>query len=1458
MTDSRATHDSHLPLGDGPPATHGDSPSSAAADGVSRPAEQSRPQPFRDTHDVDPQPGDALRPAGDLQAGWSPRTVDAAESRVILARQALEQHLSAARGRLRRAGAARGLLLGALGGLLVLGLLAALVVQGVVSPPSRLTLLAGGLLVAAASALRGGWRTPAPREVARLIEQQWPDLNSGLLAALDQRPSHPDGRYGFLQGEVIAQAARHATLHDWRDIQSLKTLRWLQVSALAVLGGLAWGAWSLPSQPAANNVANLSPDALATPTATGTLTVEPGSVEVERGSSVLIMARLTGPLPDAATVEFLTPASASPGSSAPASGSGTIAANASPDSSSGQSAETGAAMPVAPLTMSRSLDDPLFAVRLPEVVAPLSYRVRAGRLVSETFTLAVFEYPRLERLDARLVYPEYTGLSPRDLADVRTLSAVEGTTIELLCRLNKPVAKAQWTTEGEPPVELRPDAADPTMWRGELRAVTSRRLSLVLRDAEGRANTQPAELTVQVVPNQPAVVKALFPTRDVDVSPLEELDVQAQVYDDFGVPRAGLTFSLAGQPPVEVPLASDLAGQSRQQVASTIACETLNAQPDQLLAWYFWADDIGPDGQPRRAMGEMYFAEVRRFEEVFRQADPASAAQQRQQPSPAGEPGRENPEGPAGEVAELQKQIVSATWNIIRRETGSATSEKFAADVEEVAKAQREVFDKANVLSEQTQEAELKQAVAQARTAMQQAAEQLARAAETRAREPLTEALVNARAAWEALLKLRAREQRVARQNRSQGQSSAQANRSPRQQGQLDQLDLEEPDERYQQPQLAQNQPDAAEAQQDRQVLNRLRELARRQHDLNQQVRDLQAALEAETSAARQEEVRRQLKRLQEEQQQLLRDVDDLQGELARPENQERLAGERQQLDEVRQQVQRATESLQKQQAGPAAAAGARAEQRLEELRDRFREQGSESVREGLERLAEEARELQRRQTALDQRLEEAISPSAPNRSLRQSTGRSEIARDLTQQRERLGSLLEEMQQSVSELEASEPLVSRKLYEAAREVQNKNLPRALDAARQSVERGLLEDARDLDAQTSRSLSEFRKAVEEATESVLGGESDALRRARDELRQLSRAVDSELRREDPAGTRAEGDSPAGRPGDREPNTGDEDSRDLADTAGPGSEPRGATPSARPGNSSTARGSRPGAPTGDDPDAEPNAEPGSEPGATPGENPSAGESNRGPTPNRPGTTPGTTAGGNRPGAERGQTPSGEPNASESEPNAAPSGNRQPPGARPAGPARPGEAPPAGERSEATEPGQGQPGQGQPGGPSRRGAARGAPTRGGATGAGNSTLAEQAANEALAPRGPGTAGEEDALNDLAAPFNGGDFRRFTERLRDVEELIDDPRLRAEAARIRERARALKAESQRHSTTPRWDLIRGEIARPLAELSQQVSEELLRRTSRESVVPLDRNPPPPGYSEKVRRYYERLGRGE
>jgi hypothetical protein len=120
----------------------------------------------------------------------------------------------------------------------------------------------------------------------------------------------------------------------------------------------------------------------------------------------------------------------------------------------------------------------------------------------------------------------------------------------------------------------------------------------------------------------------------------------------------------------------------------------------------------------------------------------------------------------------------------------------------------------------------------------------------------------------------------------------------------------------------------------------------------------------------------------------------------------------------------------------------------------------------------------------------------------------------------------------------------------------------------------------------------------------------------------------------------------------------------------------------------------------------------------------------------------------------------------------------------------------------------------------------------------------------------GPEEVARELS-PLTGEDFRDWSDRLRDAEEMIDDPELRAEAARIRERARGIRQEVRRHSKEPEWDLVRMTIVKPLEELRQQVIEEVERRSSKDSLVPIDRDPVPPEYSEAVRRYYERLGSG-
>ena len=95
----------------------------------------------------------------------------------------------------------------------------------------------------------------------------------------------------------------------------------------------------------------------------------------------------------------------------------------------------------------------------------------------------------------------------------------------------------------------------------------------------------------------------------------------------------------------------------------------------------------------------------------------------------------------------------------------------------------------------------------------------------------------------------------------------------------------------------------------------------------------------------------------------------------------------------------------------------------------------------------------------------------------------------------------------------------------------------------------------------------------------------------------------------------------------------------------------------------------------------------------------------------------------------------------------------------------------------------------------------------------------------------------------------------MRDVEEMIDTPELRNDVARVRERAREMRTDFKKHSKNPQWPLVKSQIATPLAELRNRVSEELARREKSDSLVPIDRDPVPGKYSDLVRRYYEKLG---
>ncbi len=760
--------------------------------------------------------------------------------------------------------------------------------------------------------------------LAQRIETTYPDLGASLLTAIEQQPVD-NGSYGYLQQEVLRRAYLHSYQQPWEKIMPKSRLI---TARLANFFGLALFALVLVGLFSAKPLSATGPEGLAfedvkiIQSPKYSITVEPGTTEVERGTSLLVMARFKGPLPPDATLVY--------------------------QKDDGDERR---------LAMSKSLKDPVFGNRILSIDGPLKYHVEFAEEASDSYQVTVFEYPRLVQADAKLEYPSYTHLEEKLVQDVRRLSVVEGTIVTLLCKLNKPVVEAKLVEDKtETTISLKATSKEPLVYQVTIPVEKSLRLTLHLKDADGRANQNPPEFVINALPNRPPDLKLAFPSRDVQVSPVEELDLKATAWDDYGLAKTGLSFSLAGKPIQDVTIGESLPAKERVPVEHLLSFEALNAEPDQLVSYFFWAEDIGPDGEPRRVSSDMYFAEVRHFEEIFRQGQQPTAEQMRQQQQQQ-QQGSQNARE-AERLAELQKQVINATWKVIRRETRDEPTETFAEDVQLLLESQLSALEQTTTLEENLQDEQSLVHVDKVRQHMQEAVVELRQAHEGPTINALQPAIAAEQSAYQALLKLRAREHEVVRSNqRQQQQSQSQSARqsaNSRAQQQLGQLELKEDENRYETQRQANalESPEAQEQAEDRQVLNRLRELSQRQNDLNERMKELQSALEEAQSQAEREEIERRLKRLEEEQQQILRDTEELEQRMEQPENQERMANEREQLEQARESARQSSEALREGQVSRAAAEGTRAEREFRELQNDFQRRTSGQFTEEMRRNA--------------------------------------------------------------------------------------------------------------------------------------------------------------------------------------------------------------------------------------------------------------------------------------------------------------------------------------------------------------------------------------------------------------------------------------------------------------------------------------------------------------------------
>ena len=522
--------------------------------------------------------------------------------------------------------------------LVVLGLLLA---RAMSSAPVALASLGVGVLLAALAAVVWAvWparRVPSDRRIARYIEECDRSLDERLVSAVDLVSTPDAASRPALAAAMVTDAARAASQVDPRTVipTALMTRRSRQAGgAVALLlvalvtgrdtGRQSWDALSLLLWP--SHI---------------TLEVTPGNARVQSGNAFTVQARLVGNR--APVVARLL--------------------QAAPGSDEWQAVDMN--------TDGRGA----FTLTLDALSHSFRYRVLAGPASSDTFDVAVITPPRVARIDVEYAYPPALGLAPRLEEDGGDIYGPAGTNVVVIVHTDAPVANGQLVLSAEQSLELKPTAANTL--RGALEIAGNGSYRVALADGDGMKSRGDTEYFIRILDDRPPDVHVVRPAGDRRVTRLDEIEIAAEAQDDFGVAAMDLVYAVRGGAERVVPMpvpphATTVSGRH------VLYLEELDIAPGDFISYYVRARDLPRGKRASESRSDIFFLEVKPFEEEFTLAQTQAAM--------GG--GSGNPQ--LDDLVAAQKEIVVATWKLDRR-SRDAQGAKSESDIKAVAKSEAEL-----------------------------------------------------------------------------------------------------------------------------------------------------------------------------------------------------------------------------------------------------------------------------------------------------------------------------------------------------------------------------------------------------------------------------------------------------------------------------------------------------------------------------------------------------------------------------------------------------------------------------------------------------------------------------------------------------------------------------------------------------------------------------------------------
>lgn len=1088
----------------------------------------------------------------------------------------------------------------------------------------------------------------------------------------------------------------------------------------------------------------------------------------------------------------------------------------------------------------------------------LEYRVRFGGETSSDFKLSIWSPPQLEAIDLTYHYPEYLGRASRETPNSGNITAVEGTRVELAVKTNKAIKSAHLALESGERIPLR-QSLD-TVWVGDLELSKDDKYQVELVDLDDAPSEYNPRYNITVQPDKPPQVKLEFPRGDTEVTMLDEVPVNFQVEDDFGLDSYGLRYEIAGQEPKMITLQGEggsvpmkMGDGLKAGGAHMLELEKLSLQSDDLVSWTVWAKDRKPGRDPDDLLSDIYFLEIRPFRSEFEQSE-------------SDMPGMEGMTGENQDAAD-QKEIIIATWNLKRR-AKSLTEEEFAEQKDIITSSQRQIQQGVQKAFDQKQIAE--EAGKALLEAIGSALGSLKRAALPSPGDDLGRALVEMQKAYSLILKQKP--------DRTQVQNMKGEGNMPQPEMSEDVAELEMDQNRnfYEEEKKTRQ-----SAQEDTEkVRSKIKELAQRQKLIHAEIAKLISEMKKAQTEEEREKLRRQLESLREEERKAMERLDELQKDVSESKmdgQQSRQASAA--LEDVRQQMNRTLENMQNEdRLQQARLSSSRALDQLEEMDENLQNVSRSAAAEMMRDLQKEMNDLVEKQDSLSEKINE-MRGTESNPSLRPQENTNEKINELLTQKQEMAEQFKNLMNEAGELaeksRQSQELLSRKLGDWLRETAADGILEEMQASEPMIEHSVWPSVIESEQSVSDKLNTAQERLGEAAQALIEDDLQGMQKALD---QLQSALDSRqsqnrsgsssssdentsgsataaaatnedpkskeiLRRSEQAMQRAESFMRNGKPEeaarqleqalDKDSHNADarnqlglaraqmgqleqaieEFKQALADNPGHEAAENNLEKAAAMLKESQ-KGEQAGG--GEKKESEHASAQG---GQSPGEENQSGQ-------------------GEREGAQEGQSKEGQGKEGEGQEGQQPGG--QQPGEQPSG------QQPGGQQSGSQQAGaqQGESQEGQPSSTASAQSRPGQPSRGGDPNGTSAASGWESWQQPPSPR-------------FMEQFMQRDYQHMVEQLRDAEALLPrESESRTNIERVRNRVEELRQEYRRHSVAPQYELFLNDIIRPAAETADLLSREIREALKDQEYLITDEGEIPAQYRSSVADYFESLSR--